>query len=137
MTTATVTAACVGHTDLMYADTNRQVAARAIALCDTCPIINQCRRDHTHEEHGVWYGTLPTDRGFGRPSHTPKPDTIADLILDILRTEDRWVQTPTIRAQINAPRNTINKALRRLELAGTIVARTPRPGWPNLYRVAS
>lgn len=46
---------CKGQTDIFY---SRRTQELAVAICQTCPVLNQCRqhrRDH-NETRGVWAG---------------------------------------------------------------------------------
>lgn len=38
----------------------------AKAVCNSCPVLAECRRDNAHEEHGVWGGLDPVQRAVAR-----------------------------------------------------------------------
>lgn len=49
-------AACIGITDLMYAEDGSGVA-QAIRICkERCSVMMECRREGIHETQGVWGG---------------------------------------------------------------------------------
>lgn len=59
-------AACRGRIDLFFPrsfrDTyERSKADRAIAICNTCPVIDRCRfyALHAHERFGIWGALTP------------------------------------------------------------------------------
>lgn len=51
-------AACRGMDTRMWFPERGQSAAPAIAICNTCPVIDDCHASalRTHEHHGVWGG---------------------------------------------------------------------------------
>ena len=58
-------AACKGRTDLFFlnrGDTSRM--KRAKAICDSCPVINDCREYviYNPERYGIWAGMTEKDR---------------------------------------------------------------------------
>ena len=36
----------------------------AVAICEGCPLLSECRAEYVDEPHGVWGGTTPADRGY-------------------------------------------------------------------------
>lgn len=58
-------AACKGLSHLMFPDRgNAQMAYAAIAICNTCPVTEECLASalETEERHGVWGGLTERNR---------------------------------------------------------------------------
>ncbi|MDA8310254.1 MAG: WhiB family transcriptional regulator [Actinomycetota bacterium] len=59
-------AACRGRTEDMFPTVGRGSTALAyspaLAMCTTCPVVEECREAGAHERHGVWGGTTPAER---------------------------------------------------------------------------
>jgi hypothetical protein len=54
-------AACRGLVHLMYPAENTPAAvARAAAVCEGCPVIDECEAASTRERHGIWAAELKT-----------------------------------------------------------------------------
>lgn len=92
-------AACRGATDVMYpADVTPGSKGRgsdyvsALAVCASCPVVDECRAAGAAERHGVWGATTPKQRfprrsvaraarGAGRPvratGHAESRDRVA------------------------------------------------------------
>lgn len=69
-------AACHGLTDLFFSPTP-SLWEKAKAVCATCPVIAECKRDHADEDYGVWFGTDHLDRRaerLGIPRHEELPE---------------------------------------------------------------
>lgn len=61
-------AACAEYPgDIWFADKgDNHAAARAIAICRDCPVINQCATAGANELHGIWAGLTPAQRSRRR-----------------------------------------------------------------------
>jgi hypothetical protein len=62
-------ATCRGMTTTMYPDADRghpAVYGAALALCERCPVVDECSSAGAHEVHGVWGETTPADRRRAR-----------------------------------------------------------------------
>ncbi len=61
-------AACVGHAHLFFCNHYEvepqriRREAKAVAICETCPVIAECREEGRGEEFGVWGGLTPRER---------------------------------------------------------------------------
>jgi WhiB family redox-sensing transcriptional regulator len=62
-------AVCMGKTDLFYSHYNERPSARhrrelkAIAICNTCPVQEQCRKHgRDNAEYGIWGGETEEQR---------------------------------------------------------------------------
>ena len=65
-------AKCKGKTGIFFAPHAERPQARlrreaiAIALCLSCPLLDECRQAGRDEEYGIWGGTTERDRGMVR-----------------------------------------------------------------------
>jgi len=56
-------------TTTMYPDADRGRPAdytAALAICERCPVVDECRAAGAHEPEGVWGGTTPNGRRRAR-----------------------------------------------------------------------
>lgn len=53
-------AACLESDPKIFFPVNGHMAAKAIKVCQTCPVIEECREFGSGEEYGVWGGLTAT-----------------------------------------------------------------------------
>ena len=54
----------VGKSHATVIQMQREIAREALKICLICPVKSKCEEDHRHEKDGVFYGTVPAERGL-------------------------------------------------------------------------
>ena len=113
-------AACLGHHPTMFADRDHITAAPGKAICNTCPIINACERDHHNEQHGIWFATTPAERGYRtvraqtRRGEHRRDSAAHTAITHMRRHPDQAFTIAQLADHAHATRPTMRDAVRRL-----------------------
>lgn len=103
-------AACKGHpTEWWFPDVG-QTAHRAVAICNTCPVIDDCRREHRGEQHGVWHGQVKQFRRPRRADHVSNPLKALVALTD----DGGWMTAHAVQVNADIPTASIHNALARL-----------------------
>jgi WhiB family redox-sensing transcriptional regulator len=111
----------------------------AKAVCAACPVSDACRRDHSRERWGIWFGTTPDERGFTKVrdqrSRNERQPTIEERIRVLLAATDQpvWTKSTLTRAVEAAHSSTVRDAIARLVADGTL--RPEGVGSATHYRV--
>ncbi|MDZ7733976.1 MAG: WhiB family transcriptional regulator [Acidimicrobiia bacterium] len=63
-------AACRGHGTALFFATNRADADEARRICQTCPVLEECREAGAGERFGVWGGETDRERRERRRIHS-------------------------------------------------------------------
>lgn len=85
-------AACRGMTHLFFPDypKDRSNYTKARAICDDCPVSDECREAGKDEQHGMWGGTSPTQRArarLGQGRRKSQPDDIIAQAVELAATK--------------------------------------------------
>ena len=95
----------------------------ALAVCASCPERIKCRDMHREEPHGVFGGTTPADRGFGRHQFQTggcRTDTLHLLA----QSPNCWFRREFIEVCLPGySHENVSQALRRLVRSGSIIKR--------------
>ena len=106
---------------------------QARAICAACPVKAACERDHSRERFGMWFGTTPAERGFGRDGRPPhhitigRPTPVRDRVLTALTaTEPR--SSTEVRQLVGGAETAVRAALRwHVEHGNAVVVPAPHP----------
>ena len=52
--------------DLWFPESGGDGGAKAIAICNRCPVFTQCETVSIDEQHGIWAATTPVMRAHAR-----------------------------------------------------------------------
>jgi len=117
-------AACRGQTDVMFpvAEHGHHLdTSAARALCDRCPVINECAEQGRTERYGVWGGS-------GRMRQRERSAAIQQVLAD-----GDWHSTGDIAHQINGHLTTVHRSLVGLVSAGVLDVEKRHPA--SYYRL--
>ena len=90
----------------------------AVALCRTCPRVEQCAIDGAKEPFGVWGATTPRDRGFKHWGRRNTAPTNQDRIAPHLTRQ--WVHQLHLAEWTGLKVNTVNRTLLRMKRDGLV-----------------
>jgi WhiB family redox-sensing transcriptional regulator len=129
-------AACRGaDTSIFYDDATRRTA---VAICNDCPVIDQCAdyATRTSEQYGVWGGDTSRLRNNSRHPRTRNQNSTSPSAADRIHAAlhpIQWVTPHAIAERTDLQPNTVSKTLRRLIDAGAPIEHLDG-GW---YRLAA
>ena len=124
-------AACKGHPTKWWFPDVGQTADRAIAICNECPVIDHCRREHHDEAFGVWAG-VHRQRGRTYVSRRETPTELERIYDALAVTPNTWLTYRAVAARAGLQPQRANTYLRRLRDRG--IVEHDREG--NVWRVA-
>lgn len=115
-------AACAGiqNPDVFFSHGNSAEYEAALALCERCPVREQCRQDAIqHNMQGIWGGTTRPERRAvkERRAYTPPGGPFGQAVVNAAKTHCKWGHefTPENTRMSHGKRSCIACYRRRLE----------------------
>lgn len=113
----------------------------ARAICARCPVIDDCRANHSKERFGFWFGTTPRERGWGSSGEPlrliGRQQPVRDAVLKVLAEAERPLIGSEIARRCGGSGTAVRVALRWHAEQGHVVAdRQPHPK-PDLWRITA
>jgi hypothetical protein len=111
-----------------------QVWDKARRICANCPVKQQCLEAGQHEVWGMWGGLTPSERGFGRSTHSAPMST--ERIAALLEHHNQPMTVQQVHQHMNPhyTKNAARNALARLTEGGIITRASNTPPTPDTYR---
>lgn len=88
-------AACIGSSIDFFSD-DEFTMARAITVCQKCPVREICLKEGRGEEHGVWGGTTPRQRGIRERRQEDSCLSCGGQLIGINETRDRCLSCDSV-----------------------------------------
>jgi WhiB family redox-sensing transcriptional regulator len=125
-------AECKGHPlDWWFPKRGENINPKALAMCKVCPVRRDCtiHAQTQPELFGVWGGIDASARKSSRGMRQREAPTMGDQIVRVLADSGRRMTIRDITDRIDANRDSVGTALRRLRDRGLVEHDVDRQRW--------